>query len=442
MGKKSAPSPPPAPDPNVAIQAQQKANLINQFTPYGSLEYTPIGDGRYSSRVTLSPQSQKQFDLEQQLGTETSNLALGQVGRLRNALADPVYFGWGDAPGTSSAAPPGRKRITGDDFSAFSNQHFGGVEGGTSVPGAENAGVNRGWWVPSDLLNSYGFQGPILEEGTSPGSPQSFNPINFPELPGSGSFSADRDAVTQALIARNKPLMDQRRNELETQLYNRGITSTSNPEAWKASIDDLTRQENDFSLSALQAGGSEQSRLFGLGQSARQQAIQEYMMQRNAPINEIGALLGTGGVQQPQFSQAPQVDALGPYNTQYQGQLAGFNAQNQARNSGLGGLYGLGGSIAGALPWSSWLGGTAAHSLGAAVFASDIRLKTDIHHIGYENTFPIYTFRYLDDPKRLVYRGIIAQDVLEIMPEAVGMANNGYYYVNYDMIGIEFGRIH
>ena len=43
MGK-SAPSPPPAPDPNALISAQADANRITQFTPYGNLLFGSVGD--------------------------------------------------------------------------------------------------------------------------------------------------------------------------------------------------------------------------------------------------------------------------------------------------------------------------------------------------------------------------------------------------------------
>jgi hypothetical protein len=43
---------------------------------------------------------------------------------------------------------------------------------------------------------------------------------------------------------------------------------------------------------------------------------------------------------------------MGALNTQYQGQLAGYNADRSASNAAMGGLFGLGGAaISAGLPW-------------------------------------------------------------------------------------------
>src|SRR5215471_12454930 len=49
---------------------------------------------------------------------------------------------------------------------------------------------------------------------------------------------------------------------------------------------------------------------------------------------------------------------------------------------------------------------------------SDIRLKTDITRIGTgAHGLPIYTFRYVGESE--LYEGVMAQDVLPVMPTAV-----------------------
>jgi formylglycine-generating enzyme required for sulfatase activity len=66
---------------------------------------------------------------------------------------------------------------------------------------------------------------------------------------------------------------------------------------------------------------------------------------------------------------------------------------------------------------------------------SDSRLKTDIVRVGEtESGLPLYTFRYLGGTT--IYRGVMAQDVLTFMPEAVVLMPNGYWAVNYDMLGL------
>jgi Chaperone of endosialidase len=72
---------------------------------------------------------------------------------------------------------------------------------------------------------------------------------------------------------------------------------------------------------------------------------------------------------------------------------------------------------------------------------SDLRLKTDVTRIGTgAHGLPLYTFRYIGEPD--LYEGVMAQDVLGVMPSAVSVAEDGYYRVDYEQLGIPFRRVH
>ncbi len=72
---------------------------------------------------------------------------------------------------------------------------------------------------------------------------------------------------------------------------------------------------------------------------------------------------------------------------------------------------------------------------------SDIRLKTDIRRIGTTaHGLPLYGFRYIGEDG--LYEGVMAQDVLGVLPAAVSVAEDGYYRVDYDLLGIPFRRLH
>jgi hypothetical protein len=76
----------------------------------------------------------------------------------------------------------------------------------------------------------------------------------------------------------------------------------------------------------------------------RARSIEEILALRNQPINEIAALMGTGGgVTQPEFRGSGE--AANAAAQQYQAQLAGWQQQQQGRQSTLGGLFGLGGQL-------------------------------------------------------------------------------------------------
>ncbi|MDP8997480.1 MAG: tail fiber domain-containing protein [Pseudomonadota bacterium] len=74
------------------------------------------------------------------------------------------------------------------------------------------------------------------------------------------------------------------------------------------------------------------------------------------------------------------------------------------------------------------------------VMISDMRLKKDIIRVGTTvHQLPLYDFSYIDQPGR--FQGVMAQDVLKVMPEAVSIGADGFYRVNYTMLGIEMKRL-
>lgn len=71
---------------------------------------------------------------------------------------------------------------------------------------------------------------------------------------------------------------------------------------------------------------------------------------------------------------------------------------------------------------------------------SDVRLKTDIEQVGTTvYGLPLYHFRYKKGPER--FEGVMAQDVLKVMPDAVVMGENGHYRVNYGKLGIAMKQL-
>jgi hypothetical protein len=88
-------------------------------------------------------------------------------------------------------------------------------------------------------------------------------------------------------------------------------------------------------------------RKYALQNAAHNQRVNEQIMTRNQPINELSALMsGQQALAMPvsqtaQYQVAP-ADYQGAVGLQYQGQLNNYNAQMQNRSSFMGGLFGLG----------------------------------------------------------------------------------------------------
>jgi Chaperone of endosialidase len=71
---------------------------------------------------------------------------------------------------------------------------------------------------------------------------------------------------------------------------------------------------------------------------------------------------------------------------------------------------------------------------------SDARLKEDVRRVG-ATVFglSLYQFRYRGKPE--TYEGVIAQEVLKVMPGAVSVGADGYYRVNYRTLGTSMRRV-
>lgn len=68
---------------------------------------------------------------------------------------------------------------------------------------------------------------------------------------------------------------------------------------------------------------------------------------------------------------------------------------------------------------------------------SDVTLKHDIALIGHlQNGLGFYRFSYNGSDK--AYVGVMAQEVQEVVPEAVLRGSDGYLRVNYDRLGVQF----
>jgi len=52
---------------------------------------------------------------------------------------------------------------------------------------------------------------------------------------------------------------------------------------------------------------------------------------------------------------------------------------------------------------------------------------------------PLYQFKYIGAPE--TYEGVMAQDVLRVMPSAVSRGADGYYRVNYGALGTSMRRV-
>lgn len=314
----------------------------------------------------------------------------------------PVAYAPSAGPSTSTTTAPAEAHYGTSTGSSPNPLSYAGLTGGTSSP---TGTVGSGAVVPGLNLGTGGFSlgaAPHYTESTQL-APQFQSILQQPidtsgiaGMPGGPSTIQDlqttRDTLYKQQRAYLDPTQQQQTSELDSRLANEGITPGS--AAYSQAKDQLAREQTFADQqamdSAISGGGQEQSRLFGLGS----QALQNQINARNAPINEFEALQGAPGA----TSTALTPDISGAFGQQYQGQLAGYNANVASNNN-----------------TTSTLGSLA---LAAAMFFSDKRLKEDIKRVGKtDEGLPVYTYRFKGDPRTQM--GVMAQDVEKVKPEAV-----------------------
>ena len=202
------------------------------------------------------------------------------------------------------------------------------------------------------------------------------------------------------------------------------------PEEKAAARQSYAETTNLARQNALSAGGGNLAKYINAnlnanqGQFSTQLAAQDAEVKR-AKQQQALAYLGQLGSASQTFQDVQ--------NLNFQKQILAEQALGQAktdwytqRDTNRKALVQTGASVA----------GTAAS---AAAQASDIRLKQDIVFSHEENGHKIYEFSYKSEPN-VRYSGVMAQEVLQINPSAV-FEENGYYKVNYDMLGITMKKL-
>lgn len=239
-------------------------------------------------------------------------------------------------------------------------------------------------------------------------------PFDTSKLPSTG-FNPSQ-TYQEAYMQRLAPQLQMGREQLAQDLANKGIDIGS--KAYENAMRMQAQRENDLLLGATTQG-------FGVGQQARQTALQEQAYLRNEPLNTLSAVRTGAQVQGPQFVNSAQQattagpDILGAAQMGYNAQMGDFNAKQAAQANLNQGLF----------------------SLGGAALMSDIRAKENIKPIGVmDNGLTLYSFEYKDEVKSHplagdgIHVGVMAQEVEQVFPYAVKTLDDGYKVVDYGLL--------
>lgn len=220
--------------------------------------------------------------------------------------------------------------------------------------------------------------------------------------------------------------------EFSQGMQNAGLQNSAAGQQYAASMGGLQfenqAQQQQFAnlLQKTQQGNAEaaqalQMMLQGMqaNQQNRGQNIQTLLAKRNQPLNEMNAFLTGQQVQMPQFfgfnsaNRTTPGDIQGAMDQNYQNQLDSWGAGNAQRSQ----------------TWGA-IGSAIATYLGY----SDRRLKKKIKVLfTLPNGIEVCSFQFIG--KNRPELGVIAQQVLGIMPEAVIKdPRSGYYMVDYSKV--------
>lgn len=349
MGKNS-PKAPAAPDPVATAQAQAAANKetaianailgnVDQYTPYGNLTYTQTGgnpvynEEAYAKAMDAYSKAFETYRPTQTVDKfgriTTSNAALPQAPKREDFLISK-----GDVPKFTS-----RITLSPEQQRLLDLTQQGDI--GTAQLGLDQLGR--------------------ISQAVS-------TPFSFAGLPSYGETDQTAAAARaeEALMARMNPQFQRDEEALRSRLINQGIGQGS--QAYQREMESFNQARNDARTQAILSGQQFGSRELADALQRRNQGIQEYTTQRNAPLNEYIALTGGTQIQNPQFSPAGSggiapVDYTGLVNNAYQAQLGQYNAK-VAQQGALGGsLLGLAGSLG-----EGFLGGPGGAALGGYLF--------------------------------------------------------------------------
>jgi hypothetical protein len=474
MGKPSAPPPPDyaaaAREQGIANQqaGQQTAVLNNPniISPYGNQTVSYDTEGGYGGTPqptitqTLTPDAQATLTAQQgtqrrlaDLGTQAANTASNVLGtpfnyngpQIQTSLGQNMPVNYGPAMGQYGTAGSVGAGAYGQAGGINADQ-YGNLKTGADMSGVAKMPVNAGMTGQQAIMNrlqpqlaqqSAATAQQLANQGITPGSEAYNNAMREQQqgqndllsqaaLQGIGlDMSANQQGYGQAMgqAGMYNAAMgqgygqgmgaQQLANQAIAQNYGQGMSSQDQANA--AMAQNYGQAGNSAGL-YNQAAAQQFNQNLGaaqFGNTATQQAYQQQLAQYNQPLNQIAALMGGSQIQAPQFQQysgggqigaAPVAQAAtnqGNYNT------AAYNAQMGA----LGGLYSGIGSLGGGL-----------------IAASDIRLKSNIVKVGdHPKGFGIYEYD-IDGHRE---RGVLAQEVEKIMPEAVLEHPDGYKMVNY-----------
>jgi len=383
------------------------------------------GGGQPTITQTLTPQAQQTLASQQRVQTALANLGEVGIANAYDTLSRPFtptttkiehdFGGYGDVP-LADQYGLAQAKTAADTYGLAQNQI--NTSGLTQMP--TNSGINAQQAIlarldPTIQAGDVSFRQTLANQGLAPGT-QAYDAAYRNRQMGINDLysQAALQGINIDMAARQQGLNEQLAqaglyNAAVGQNFGQGTTADQlrNAVVGQNYGQGMTTQGTQFSQGLNKAQ---------FQNTAQQQQLAQDLALRAQPINEVIGLMGGSQIQLPQFqgyagtSVAPAPTFAG---TQAQGQadMSRYGIQQAGNNAMTQGLFSALGT--------------------AAMFApkfSDRRLKLNIVQVG---THPLGIGIYEYDIFGKRERGVMADEVAKVMPEAIVPHESGYMMVNY-----------
>ena len=180
---------------------------------------------------------------------------------------------------------------------------------------------------------------------------------------------------------------------------------------------------------AQQLGYARKLDAAGLGRGLAGASTAAYSGASNAGSQASGVAQSAGA-----NYQAGLANAGSTYGNMASTQASVYSAGLSAQGEMFGSIVGAAGTLG-----SGYMGMAGAKALAG----SDMRIKENVSEIGKDayTGLNLYHFSYINDPDSTMYEGVMAQEVLNFMPEAVVLDESGFYAVDYGMLGMKMKEV-
>jgi hypothetical protein len=292
---------------------------------------------------------------------------------------------------------------------------------------------------------------PYISDYLQRGQQVTSSPYNFYNGETVAGFSPEQELGfnlgTQRALAGSPTLNAANRNITST-LNGDYLNPNSNPYLQAnvgQALNDVTgRVNSQFNNNNFGGSAHQETLTRNLGDTASQMYGQNFANERNNQMNAAGQSIGLANAD---YNDSAALQAIGAqrqglaqqYLTGAANQFQGANQHQYDQLSRYGDVIRAGQGVGGTTTSTSKGGDSGSSDMGnliglgltAASFFSDVRLKSNIEKVGLLPS-GLGVYEYDKFGKR--ERGVMAQEVEQVIPEAVSTHSSGYKMVNYGLL--------